>query len=103
MSAALELHRMAVEEGMSCWVGSMLESGIGAGALIELASLDGFDYPGDLFPTEFFYGQDLTKPELVLEDDCSFLPSRVPGTPYAPVAERIKTATYLHRRITERC
>ena len=97
LSTALELRRMAVEAGMDCWVGSMLESGIGAGVLIELASLEGFGYPGDLFPSDTFYTTDLTEPGLILNGDCSFWPSRMPGTPYTPVIERIEAAAYLHK------
>ena len=100
LTAALELRRRAAEAGMECWVGSMLESGIGAGILIELACLDGFGYPGDLFPSSRFYVRDLTEPEIVLGDDCTLKPSVVPGTPYKPVVERIDAATHMTKSIT---
>lgn len=100
LSVAVKLHDMARDAGIPCWVGSMLESGIGAGMLVELATLSNFTYPGDLFPSSFFYRQDLTEPELVLNDDCTFTPSTVPGTPYKPVPERIQRATLYSRSIT---
>ena len=53
----------------------MWESGVGVGILIDLATLDNFTYPGDLIPSQFFYRQDLTEPELVLDDDCTLTPS----------------------------
>jgi O-succinylbenzoate synthase len=99
LSVAVKLHNMARDAGIPCWVGGMLESGIGAGISIELATLDNFTYPGDLFPTSFFYHQDLTSPELVLNDDCTFSPSTVPGTPYKPVVERVKKAALLSQTI----
>jgi o-succinylbenzoate synthase len=71
----------------------MLESGIGAGLSVELAGLGNFTYPGDLFPSSFFYRQDLTEPELALNEDCTFSLSTVPGTPYRPVPERIEAAS----------
>ncbi len=92
LSVAVKLHNMARDAGIPCWVGSMLESGIGGGILIELATLDNFTYPGDIFPSNFFYRQDLTELELVLNDDCTFTPSRTPGTPYKPVLERVEKA-----------
>ena len=99
LSVALKLHDMARDAGIPCWVGSMLESGIGAGVLVELATLDNFTYPGDLFPSAFFFRQDLTEPELRLNDDCTFTPSTVPGIPYRPVAERVEAATLHHHAI----
>jgi len=99
LSIALKLHNMARDAGIACWVGGMLESGVGAGILVELATLENFTYPNDLFPSSFFYRQDLTAPELVLNDDCTFTPSTVPGTPYAPILERVQAATLDHQII----
>jgi O-succinylbenzoate synthase len=93
LSVSLKLHNMARDAGIPCWVGSMLESGVGAGILVELATLDNFSYPGDLFPSSRFYQQDLTEPELFLNDDCTFTPSTVPGVPYQLVHERLERAT----------
>jgi O-succinylbenzoate synthase len=90
LSVAVKLHDMARDAGIPCWVGGMLESAIGSGISIELATLDNFSYPNDLFSSSFFYRQDLTEPETVLNDDCTFTPSTVPGTPYKPVFERIE-------------
>ncbi|MBI2951230.1 o-succinylbenzoate synthase, partial [bacterium] len=93
ISVARALHDRACDAGIPCWVGGMLESGVGAGLNVELASLGNFTYPADLFPSAFFYRQDLTEPELVLNPDCTFSVSAVPGTPYRPVLERVEAAT----------
>lgn len=102
LSVAVKLHQTARDAGIPCWVGSMLESGIGEGILIELATLSNFTYPGDLFPSQTHYHQDLTEPEVILNEDCTFTPSRVPGTPYKPVEEKVKRAA-LHSKIIENC
>ena len=99
LSVAVKLHNMARDAGIPCWVGSMLESGVGAGILVELATLGNFTYPGDLFPSAFFYTQDLTVPELVLNEDCTFSPSTVPGTPYKPIPDRVKAAALYSKTI----
>ena len=99
LSVAVKLHNMARDAGIPCWVGSMLESGIGGGILIELATLNNFTYPGDLFPSDFFYHQDVTTPELVLNDNCTFTPSTVPGIPYKPILERVNNAAQLSKTI----
>jgi O-succinylbenzoate synthase len=93
ISVAKVLHDRARDAGIPCWVGGMLESGIGGGLSIELAGLGNFVYPNDLFPSAFFYRQDLTEPEMVLNPDCTFGLSAVPGTPYRPVMERIEAVT----------
>jgi O-succinylbenzoate synthase len=92
ISVAKALHDRAQEAGIPCWVGGMLESGVGGGLNIELATLANFTYPGDLFASAFFYRQDLTEPPMVLNSDCTFSSSTVPGTPYRPVLERVKAA-----------
>jgi O-succinylbenzoate synthase len=90
---AKRLHDLAQEHGIPCWVGGMLESGIGAGMAVELATLDNFTYPNDLFPSQRFYRQDLTEPEVALNPDCTITPSSVPGTSHGPVVERIQMVT----------
>lgn len=93
LSVAKRLHDRARDAGIPCWVGGMLESGVGGGLSIELAGLENFTYPADLFPSAFFYRQDLTEPEMVLNEDCTFSLSEVPGTPYHPILERVQQAT----------
>jgi O-succinylbenzoate synthase len=95
LSVATRLHDLARDAGIPCWVGSMLESGVGMGILIELATLSNFVYPGDLFPSAYFYTQDLTEPPVTLNEDCTFTPSSAPGTPYEPVPARVEAATKL--------
>lgn len=96
ISEAVKLHNRAQEAGIPCWVGGMLESGVGGGLNIELAGLSNFTYPADLFPSAFFYRQDLTEPETVLNPDCTFSLSTVPGTPYLPVLERVRERAVRH-------
>jgi len=93
LSVAKALHDRAREAGIPCWVGGMLESGVGGGLSIELAGLGNFTYPNDLFPSAFFYTEDLAEPPMVLNPDCTFSLSTVPGTPYRPVPERVEAAS----------
>jgi O-succinylbenzoate synthase len=93
LSVAVTLHDMARDAGIPCWVGSMLESGVGAGTLIEVATLGNFCYPGDLFPSARFYTEDLTAPPVEIGPDCTFAPSAVPDIPYEPVLSRVEAAT----------
>ena len=92
LSVAVQLHDIARDAGIPCWVGSMLESGVGSGTLIEMATLGNFTYPGDLFPSDRFYTQDLTEPPVALNPDCTFTPSTVPDIPYEPIISRVEAA-----------
>lgn len=89
LSIAVRLHDMARDAGIPCWVGGMLESSIGGSMNIELATLPNFSYPNDLFPSNRFYREDLTKPDILINPDCTFTPSHVAGVPYKPILKRI--------------
>jgi O-succinylbenzoate synthase len=99
LSVAMQLHLLALEAGIPCWVGSMLESAVGAGISIELATLPNFTYPNDLFETARFYREDLTEPWTHLNADCTFTPSSVPGIPYKPMEERIRQYSRAHAAV----
>ena len=53
----------------------MLESALGGSICVELATLENFTYPGDLFPSSRFYRRDLSQPPLELAEGCVFKPS----------------------------
>ena len=71
---AIKVHDMARDAGIPVWVGGMLESAVGASVCIELATLENFTYPGDLFPSSRFYERDLAEPHVELTDRNTFLP-----------------------------
>ena len=66
------------DHGIPCWVGGMLESAVGG------ATLANFTYLGDIFPSSYFYADDLGKPEIVLSGPGEVVTSRVPGIAQEP-------------------
>jgi O-succinylbenzoate synthase len=92
LSVALKRHDMAQEAGMPCWVGGMLESGLGVGINVELATLPNFTYPGDLFESARFSQLDLTEPQVQVNDGGTLTPSASPGTAYRIVRQRVEQA-----------
>ena len=52
----------------------MLESAVGAAICVELATLENFTYPGDLFPSSRFYTRDLADPPLEFSSGNVFRP-----------------------------
>ncbi|MGQ9781462.1 MAG: o-succinylbenzoate synthase [Nitrososphaeria archaeon] len=93
LSNAVKIHDMCEAAGIPCWVGGMLESAVGAGISIELASLRNIKYPSDLFPSRNFYLEDLGYPEIVLCGQGKIDVSKVPGTPYEPRKDKLEEET----------
>ena len=59
---SLKINEISEDAGIPVWIGGMLESALGVAICIELATLDNFTYPGDLFPSSRFYSNDLFEP-----------------------------------------
>jgi O-succinylbenzoate synthase len=93
LGPARAIHDLCAEHDIPCWVGGMLESAVGGGICIELATLSNFTYPADIFPSRYFYTEDLGAPETVLSQPGEMAASMVPGVPYEPVPERLKQRT----------
>ena len=66
LTVALQIHNACQRANIPCWVGSMLESAVGASHLVALAMLPNFTYPADIFPSSRFYHQDLADRPLEL-------------------------------------
>tara|TARA_Y100000996_G_scaffold172849_1_gene134329 strand:+ start:218 stop:1315 length:1098 start_codon:yes stop_codon:yes gene_type:complete len=74
LTNSLEINRLCENAGIPVWVGGMLESALGASICIALATLNNFTYPGDLFPSNRFYKEDLCQPENKFESPYVFKP-----------------------------
>lgn len=77
LTNAVAIHDVCREAGIPCWVGGMLESQVGAGVCVALATLPNFTYPADIFPSERFYEVDLAEPHVEFEG-WSALPGPLP-------------------------
>ena len=64
---SVRIHDVALANGVPCWCGGMLETGIGRAPNLALAALPGFTLPGDTSASDRYYTTDLTAP-FVLED-----------------------------------
>lgn len=97
---AIQVHDMARKAGIEAWVGGCLESGVGDGINAALATLPGFTYPADVFPSTRFYKQDITEPWVELDEHCCVVLDETPGVGFEPVPERLDAVT-LHRETFE--
>jgi O-succinylbenzoate synthase len=96
LTASRDIQALCAEHDIPCWVGGMLESAIGGAICAELATLPNFTYPGDIFPSSYFYKDDLGKPEIVLSGRGEVATSQVPGIPQEPDADLLKQWTAEH-------
>ena len=84
LTASRDIQALCAEHAIPCWVGGMLESAVGGAICAELATLPNFTYPGDIFPSSYFYKDDLGKPEITLSGRGEVAVSRVPGIAQEP-------------------
>jgi O-succinylbenzoate synthase len=104
LTPALEIHDRCRQAGIPCWIGSMLESAVGARVNLALATLENFTYPADLFPTSRFYRKDLARPEVFLDRGPSGEPvmslSEEPGHGTEPDPGMLEECTVARSRIS---
>ena len=67
LTVARSIHDLCKDAGIPCWVGGMLETGIGAAVCVALATLENFTYPADIFPSSRFYAEDVAEPAVSFE------------------------------------
>ena len=96
LTASRDIQALCAEHGIPCWIGGMLESAIGGAVCAELATLPNFTYPGDIFPSSYFYKNDIGKPEIVLSGPGEVTTSLVPGIPQEPDPDLLKQWTVEH-------
>ena len=96
LEASRRIQALCGEHGIPCWIGGMLETAIGGAICAELATLPNFTYPGDIFPSSYFYANDLGKPPIVLSGRGEVETSRVPGIPQAPDPDLLARWTVAH-------
>ena len=99
---SVDIHDLCREANIPCWVGGMLESSVGAGICVELATLDNFLYPNDIFPSDRFYREEISERKVELSGPGRMKASDVPGIPFEPLKERLKARTISSALIEDR-
>src|SRR5262249_55031969 len=99
LTPALAIHDLCRQQGIPCWVGGMLESAVGVAHCIALATLPGFTYPADIFPSQRFYHQDLGEPAIVLSGPSQVRALDRPGIGTVPHPEHLARQTLEHATV----
>lgn len=79
---ALEMDQICREHGISAWVGTMPELGVGQAQAAALASLDNFIYPTDVEASDRWFRDDIISPFIRVENGSIHLPN-CPGLGYS--------------------
>ncbi len=93
LTVAIAIHDLCAERGIPCWVGGMLESALGQGYNMALATLPNFRYPADIFPSRRFYVEDLAEPAIALSGPSQATAPDRPGVGFSPHPERLRAQT----------
>jgi O-succinylbenzoate synthase len=90
LTNAIAIHDLCEQAGIPCWVGGMLESGIGQAHNIALATLSNIRYPSDIFPSTRFFERDLAEPDIILSGPSQIEASSEPGIGREPNPELLQ-------------
>ncbi|HKK94448.1 MAG TPA: enolase C-terminal domain-like protein, partial [Longimicrobiales bacterium] len=88
---AIAIHDLCRSRNVPVWVGGMLESGIGRGHNVALATLPGFTLPGDISESRRYWEEDIVEPEWDLSERGHIRPVDAPGIGVRPMVDRIRT------------
>jgi len=61
-----EIHNIAERSGVPVWIGGMLETGVGRGIQVALATLPNVRLPNDISASERYYEEDIVEPPWIL-------------------------------------
>lgn len=100
LTNAIAVHDLCQAHDVPCWVGGMLESTVGQGPSLALATLPNIRYPSDIFPTSRLYETDLGEPPMALSGPSKMTAPQAPGHGYQPDPARLRAATVEHAEVT---
>lgn len=94
LAPSLAIHDHCRSRDVPLWCGGMLETGIGRAYNVALASLPGFDLPGDLSPSRRYWERDVVDPEWTMDDEGRVaVPREAPGLGVSVDRDRIEDLT----------
>jgi O-succinylbenzoate synthase len=100
LTPAREVLAVAERAAVPCWIGGMLESGIGAAHCLALATCPNVKYPSDIFPAGRFYAADLASPRIRFTDGPRVAAFAGAGIGCEPDPGRLRSVTLEHCRLS---
>jgi len=100
LTPAVQIHNAARKGGLTCWLGTTPDLGIGAAAGLHLATLDGFAHPGDVGSSRRWFADDLLEPPIAADAGGFVHLPDGPGFGYRPNGEKVAKYTVRHETLT---
>lgn len=87
------INDMCLDAGVGCWIGGMLDTAVGTGISVEMATMSAMRYPSDIFPPHYYYDEDITEEKIAYSSPGKIMPKNIPGAPYTPDIEILSERT----------
>lgn len=98
---SIRIHDLCMAQDVPVWCGGMLETGIGRGYNVALASLPNFRLPGDLSPSARYWERDIVDPEWTMDDEGRVtVPRDRPGIGIEVDEDRVEELTVRREEIS---
>ncbi|MDO8595803.1 MAG: enolase C-terminal domain-like protein, partial [Sulfuricaulis sp.] len=93
LSQGVAVHDFCRARGIPVWCGGMLETGVGRASNLALATLTGFNLPGDISASDRYYARDITNERFSLNADSTINVPTAPGLGVSIDAAALKSYT----------
>lgn len=97
--AARAIQDYCLKNGVDCWSGGMLETGVGRAFNIHLQTLPGFTLPGDTSETSRYFAEDIVDQPVVLDEDGFIDIPSGPGIGVEVIPKKLKKFTIYSEQI----
>lgn len=96
---SLAIHARCREAGIPLWCGGMLETGLGRAYNVALASLPGFELPGDIYPPTLYLTEDIITERWTVGADGTLAVPRGRGVGVEVDRDRVEDLTVRKRTL----
>ncbi|HDI31395.1 MAG TPA: o-succinylbenzoate synthase [Thermofilum sp.] len=90
MYSSLRVLNICDQLGLGCWIGGMLETGVGRGHLVALATREEVRYPNDISASERYWEEDIVEPPWTLWEKGLIKAPERPGIGVEVLEDKIK-------------
>ena len=94
LTNALAIHDLCMAKDVPIWVGGMLESAVGQGPSLALATKRNVGYPCDIFPSSRFFDEDFSVPEIILSGKGKITAPTRSGAGFNPKMDFLKDTAF---------
>lgn len=92
---AIAIHDLCKAHQVPVWIGGMLESAVGQGPSMAMATMENVSYPCDIFPSSRFFEDDFSSPSITLSDRGVITAPNRPGIGFTPKMDKLKKYSLL--------